>query len=170
MRWVSPGRRRRGRVFPGKFQGGEALVHKIEPQRPHGRIGKINHPFLVGEEVGGALTALVGTLGALIITSVGLVALSVGTVGWNPLRSLVHGMRAGGDAAGRTAKATAKALADKGKELAEARGQRAANGIVVIGDPEAEAVPGMQPEWAGVETGEREEEPGEERLDVGISG
>jgi S-DNA-T family DNA segregation ATPase FtsK/SpoIIIE len=116
----------------------------------------------VGEEIGGALTSLVGTLGALIITSVGLVALSVGTVGWNPLRSLVRGMRAGGDAAGRTARATAKVLADKGKELAEARGQRAASGVVVIGEPEAEAVPGMQPEWAGLEASEPGREPEEE--------
>jgi S-DNA-T family DNA segregation ATPase FtsK/SpoIIIE len=120
-------------------------------------LGAVDAAGWVGEQIGGALTALVGTLGALIITSVGLVALSVGTVGWNPLRSLVHGMRAGGDVAGRTAKATAKALADKGKELAEARGQRTASGIVVIGDLEAEAVPGMEPEWAGAETAREDE-------------
>jgi S-DNA-T family DNA segregation ATPase FtsK/SpoIIIE len=107
----------------------------------------------VGQDIGGALVDLLGWLGALIITSVALVALSVGTVGWNPLRSLLRGMRAGGDVAGRTA----KALADKGKEIAEARSQRAADGIVVIGEPEAEAVPGMEPQWAGVETGEDED-------------
>jgi len=125
-------------------------------------LGAVDAAGWIGEEIGGGLTALVGTLGALIITSVGLVALSVGTVGWNPLRSLLHGMRAGGDVAGRTAKATAKALADKGKELAEARGQRAASGIVVIGDPEAEAVRGMEPAWAGLETADAEQEPQEE--------
>jgi len=126
-------------------------------------LGAVDAAGWIGEEIGGALTALVGTLGALIITSVGLVALSVGTVGWNPLRSLVHGMRAGGDVAGRTAKATAKALADKGKELAEARGQRVAGGIVVIGEPDAEAVPGMEPEWAGALPTEPEDEPAEEQ-------
>jgi hypothetical protein len=98
----------------------------------------------LGADVGGALLELLGPLGSLIVTSVGLVALSVGTLGWNPLRSLLHGMRAGVDVAGRTA----KALADKGKELAEARIQRC-GGVVVIG--EAEAVEGMEPEWAAGE-------------------
>jgi S-DNA-T family DNA segregation ATPase FtsK/SpoIIIE len=74
------------------------------------------------------------------MTVVGLVALSVGTLGWNPLRSVGRGVMVSGDVAGRTA----KALADKGKELAEARGQRG-GGILVIG--EVEAMEGMAPEW-----------------------
>ncbi|MDH3208360.1 MAG: DNA translocase FtsK, partial [Gemmatimonadota bacterium] len=98
----------------------------------------------VGENLGGVLLGLLGRLGSLIITSVGLVALSVGTLGWNPLRSVGRGVRAGGDVAGRTA----KALADKGKELAETRGQWG-GGVVVVGEAagEAEAVEGMVPEW-----------------------
>jgi len=98
----------------------------------------------VGENLGGILLGLLGRLGSLIITSVALVALSVGTLGWNPLRSVGRGVRAGGDVAGRTA----KALADKGKELAETRGQWG-GGVAVIGEDEAEAeaVEGMEPEW-----------------------
>jgi S-DNA-T family DNA segregation ATPase FtsK/SpoIIIE len=94
----------------------------------------------LGQGLGGVLVGLVGRLGASIMTVVGLVALSVGTLGWNPLRSVGRGVMVSGDVAGRTA----KALADKGKELAEARGQRG-GGILVIG--EVEAMEGMAPEW-----------------------
>jgi S-DNA-T family DNA segregation ATPase FtsK/SpoIIIE len=106
----------------------------------------------LGTNVGDPLVSLVGVLGALLLTGVAVVALSVGTLGWNPLRSMGRGVLAGGDAAGRTA----KALADKGKELAEARAVAKAER-----DAELDAVgamEGMEPDWM---TGEAEPEPEE---------
>jgi DNA segregation ATPase FtsK/SpoIIIE, S-DNA-T family len=95
----------------------------------------------LGTNVGEPLVGLVGWLGALLITGVGVVALSVGTLGWNPLRSMGRGVLAGGDAAGRTA----VALAEKGKELAEARALAKAERAAT--EEESEAVEGMEPEW-----------------------
>jgi DNA segregation ATPase FtsK/SpoIIIE, S-DNA-T family len=106
----------------------------------------------LGEHLGGPLERAVGPLGAVLITGVGLVALSVGTLGWNPLRSVGHGVRVSGDVAGRTA----RALADKGKELAEARSSKRAE------EPEvevAEPLPGMEPEWLEPAEGASEVEP-----------
>ena len=78
----------------------------------------------LGEGLGAPLIGLVGRFGAVLVASVGLVVLSVGTLGWNPLRSVGRGVLAGGDAAGRTARVLADTLSEKGKELAEARTQR----------------------------------------------
>ncbi|HSG06793.1 MAG TPA: DNA translocase FtsK 4TM domain-containing protein [Longimicrobiales bacterium] len=71
----------------------------------------------VGFRLGAPLVEFVGWLGAILLTGVAMVALSVGTLGWNPLRSVGRGVMAGGEAAGRTA----KVLAEKGKSMAEAR-------------------------------------------------
>ena len=73
----------------------------------------------LGANLGGPLVDLVGWLGAMLLSGVAVVALSVGTLGWNPLRSVGKGVVVGGEAAGRTA----KVLAEKGKALAEARAQ-----------------------------------------------
>jgi S-DNA-T family DNA segregation ATPase FtsK/SpoIIIE len=105
----------------------------------------------LGEGLGAPLIGLVGRFGAVLVTSVLLVVLSVGTLGWNPLRSVVRGMMAGGDAAGRTARVLADTLSEKGKELAEARAQRkvgvdshaAQAATVAVAVP----VPGLAPEW-----------------------
>ena len=95
----------------------------------------------LGTNVGSPLVNLVGWIGALIVTGVGVVALSVGTLSWNPLRSMGRGVMAGGDAAGRTA----RVLAGKGKEIAEARAlakvERAAE------QEQANDLAGMEPEW-----------------------
>ena len=104
----------------------------------------------LGTNVGDPLVSLVGWLGALLITGVAVVALSVGTLGWNPLRSMGRGVLAGGDAAGRTA----KALAEKGKELAEARAVAKAERAAEL--EAAGAMEGMEPDWM---TGEAEPEP-----------
>ena len=104
----------------------------------------------LGTNVGDPLVSLVGVLGALLITGVAVVALSVGTLGWNPLRSMGRGVLAGGDAAGRTA----KALAEKGKELAEARAVAKAERAAEL--EAAGAMEGMEPDWM---TGEAEPEP-----------
>jgi DNA segregation ATPase FtsK/SpoIIIE, S-DNA-T family len=111
----------------------------------------------LGENVGGPMVGFVGWLGALLITGVGLVALSVGTLGWNPLRSVGRGVVAGGEAAGRTA----KVLAEKGKELAEARAQAAAERAAAeAAAAEAAPVEGLEPEWMDRgEEPEAEEEP-----------
>ncbi len=48
-----------------------------------------------GERVGPLLTTALGFLGAVLLITLALVVLSVGTVGWNPIRSLAHGMAQG---------------------------------------------------------------------------
>jgi len=75
----------------------------------------------LGASLGGPLLDLVGWLGAILICSTALVALSVGTLGWNPLRTVAHGVAAGGGLAGRSA----QVLVTKGKALAEAHAEAA---------------------------------------------
>ena len=75
----------------------------------------------LGASLGAPLLDLVGWLGAILICSAALVALSVGTLGWNPLRTMAHGVKAGGGLAGRSA----RALVTKGRALAEARAEAA---------------------------------------------
>ncbi|MHB1194107.1 MAG: DNA translocase FtsK [Longimicrobiales bacterium] len=75
----------------------------------------------LGTQMGVPLVEWIGVLGAMILCGAALAVLSVGTLGWNPLRTLVHGVAAGGGMAGRSA----KALAAKGKAVAEARAQAA---------------------------------------------
>jgi len=105
----------------------------------------------VGEGLGAPLLSVVGRLGAVLVASVALVVLSVGTLGWNPLRSVGRGVVAGGDAAGRTARTLADTLSAKGKELAEGRARRGEDGEEAKA-PTAVAVaplPGLEPEWLG---------------------
>jgi S-DNA-T family DNA segregation ATPase FtsK/SpoIIIE len=100
----------------------------------------------VGEVLGGPLVRFVGPLGAGLVAGVALVALSVGTLGWNPLRSLAHGMAAGGDAAGRTA----RVLAERSRELAERGRGLSARGSARPGAEASDAaapLQGLAPEW-----------------------
>ncbi len=119
--WLSPGRSLRWAI----------LVAGLLLVVPVGTWILVSEPVLagwLGVVAGGPLMELVGFLGALLVTSVVLVALSVGTLGWNPLRSLWRGMRTGSEVAGRTA----RTLAERGRALAEERAERAADA------PEAE--------------------------------
>ncbi len=50
---------------------------------------------LWGGWVGPLLTTALGSLGAVLLITLVLVALSVGTLGWNPIHSLAHGMAQG---------------------------------------------------------------------------
>ena len=75
----------------------------------------------LGKVLGKPLLQFLGPFGAMLVDGVLFVALSIATLGWNPLRSLGKGMIVSGEAAGRTA----RALADKGKELKEAHVQNA---------------------------------------------
>ena len=97
----------------------------------------------LGESLGAPLQGLVGTVGALILDAVLVVALSVATLHWNPLRVVGRGVRVGGDVAGRTA----KALADRGKELAAARAEALAEDEARSGDDADGPVEGFEPEW-----------------------
>jgi S-DNA-T family DNA segregation ATPase FtsK/SpoIIIE len=102
----------------------------------------------LGEALGAPLLTMVGRFGAVLVTSVGLIVLSVGTLGWNPLRSVGKGVVAGGDAATRTARALADTisgtLAEKGKELAGDRAGRSADASAAA---VAAPLPGLEPEW-----------------------
>ncbi len=124
----------------------------------------------LGANIGSPLVDLVGVIGTLLILGFAVVALSVGTLGWNPLRSVGRGVVVGGEAASRTA----KVLADKSKELAEARSQAAAARAEEERAAEeraeeaerAEALAGLEPEWMESEDeadGESEPESEEER-------
>ncbi len=75
----------------------------------------------LGTNLGLPLQGLLGWLGALLVTGVLVAALSVGTLGWNPLRSLLYGVSAGGGVAARGA----NLLLERGREYAEARAERA---------------------------------------------
>ncbi len=75
----------------------------------------------LGASLGGPLHDLVGWLGAILICVAALVVLSVGTLGWNPLRTMARGVRAGGGLAGRSA----RALVTKGRALSDARAEAA---------------------------------------------
>jgi DNA segregation ATPase FtsK/SpoIIIE, S-DNA-T family len=99
----------------------------------------------LGRALGAPLLAWVGWLGAVLVCGVALVALSVGTLGWNPLRSVGRGVAAGGEAASRAA----RTLAEKRREAAEARAiALAEQGDEEPGDALDEApVEGLEPEW-----------------------
>jgi S-DNA-T family DNA segregation ATPase FtsK/SpoIIIE len=100
----------------------------------------------IGEALGAPLLTMVGSLGAVLVTAVGLVVLSVGTLGWNPLRSVGKGVMAGGDAAGRTARALADTLSEKGRELSAVRSPPADVDAGEESEPVA-PLPGLEPEW-----------------------
>ena len=106
----------------------------------------------LGATLGRPLVELLGAFGAMLVVGVLFVSLSVATLGWNPLRSVGRGVRAGGDVAGRTA----KVLAGKGKELASGRAQR--GGSLVL-EPGEAPIEGYEPTW--MDGGERKEQDGE---------
>jgi S-DNA-T family DNA segregation ATPase FtsK/SpoIIIE len=109
----------------------------------------------LGSSLGLPLVGLVGGFGALLVTAVTFVALSVATLGWNPIRSVGVGVKVGGDVAGRTA----RVLADKGKELAEARAQAAADRDErQVVEEEAAPVEGLEPEWLEADDGGDEDD------------
>jgi S-DNA-T family DNA segregation ATPase FtsK/SpoIIIE len=96
----------------------------------------------LGATLGGPLVGLLGGIGATVVTAVTFVALTVATLGWNPLRSVGRGVKAGGNVAGRTA----KVIADRGKDLAEARSRSDAQDRDG-GVSGTDAVEGFEPEW-----------------------
>jgi S-DNA-T family DNA segregation ATPase FtsK/SpoIIIE len=113
----------------------------------------------LGTNLGGALVSLVGGFGAALVCVVALVALSVATLGWNPLRFVGRGVMAGGDVAGRTA----RALAEKGKELAVAHVHAPAQRAHA--DADVSSLPplsGYEPEWL---TSESEADGDDEAVD-----
>jgi S-DNA-T family DNA segregation ATPase FtsK/SpoIIIE len=113
----------------------------------------------LGRTLGGPLVQILGGFGALLVDGVLFVALSIATLRWNPLRSVGQGVVVGGEAAARTA----RVLADKGKEFAEASAQvlteRDLPGIEVIEAP----VEGFEPDWMD---GEEDGAPAGDGVDV----
>jgi S-DNA-T family DNA segregation ATPase FtsK/SpoIIIE len=117
----------------------------------------------LGAFLGEPLAGLLGTVGALIVDGVLVVALSVATLRWNPLRVVGRGVKVSGDVAGRTA----KALAGRGRDFAEATAQalseRDEKALLEAGEAPVE---GFEPEWLGSDEG-AEGEPGEAGLEEG---
>lgn len=110
----------------------------------------------LGATIAAPLTGLVGAFGTLLLDAVAFVALSIATLRWNPLRSVGHGLIVGGEAAGRTA----RVLADKGKEFAEASAQALTerDETIIVEEVEGSPVEGYEPEWLGEEEIEEPEE------------
>jgi hypothetical protein len=107
-------------------------------------VGAVPSAGWLGTTLGGPLVALLGRFGAGLVCAVGLVALSVATMGWNPLRSVGRGVVAGGDVAGRTA----RALAEKRRGMAESRAVLAAHRAELAAETEASPpMTGFEPEW-----------------------
>jgi len=106
----------------------------------------------LGEGLGTPLVGVVGRFGAVLVTGLALVILSVGTLGWNPLRSVGRGMVASGDAAGRTARALADTLSERTRELSKPRGPQ--EGGTVVAEVVAAPLPGLEPEWMAEEKDE----------------
>ncbi|HET9949106.1 MAG TPA: DNA translocase FtsK 4TM domain-containing protein, partial [Longimicrobiales bacterium] len=102
----------------------------------------------LGVELGAPLSDLLGRLGALLAAGVALVALCVVTLGWNPLRGLADGVRAGGD----VAVGTARALAERGRGLTRTKPKKRGRAkrrkkAAEEADVEAAPLPGLAPEW-----------------------
>jgi len=144
--WVTPGGALRSAVLGGGLLLVLPTLLWIFTARPlaSGWLGRM---------LGAPLQDWFGWLGAVLVTGVVLVALSVGTVGWNPLRSVGRGMVAGSDAAGRAA----RTLAERRKEGAEARARAAAEELEAGPDevPAAPPLPGLEPEWMDERSGRR---------------
>ena len=150
--WVSPGLALRGAVL------GAGLLLLLPTATWVFTAGPVGSGWL-GRAVGAPLQEWLGWLGAVLVCGVGLVALSVGTLGWNPLRSVGRGLVAGGDVAGRAA----RTLADKHREAAEARALAAAEAQVEEASEVSDEspVPGLEPTWLEGD-GDEEEDPDDE--------
>lgn len=84
----------------------------------------VEHPEAagwLGSHLGGPLVDLVGPLGATLVSGVAVVALSVGTLGWNPLRTLAGGVVATAELLGRGGRAVAQRVRALAAARAEAR-------------------------------------------------
>jgi len=99
----------------------------------------------LGAHLGSPLVGSVGALGAALVGLAGLVILSVGTLGWNPLRSVGRGVVAGGEVAGRTA----RALKEKRRLAALERAQREAGAESVEALEETPLIEEVSTEEAG---------------------
>jgi len=153
--WLDPARSQRSALL---FTGLLVLVPTLLRV-----VGTPEAAGWLGRGLGEPLLELTGPLGALLIGGVGLVALSVGTLGWNPLRSVGHGVRAGGGVASRTA----RALADKGKELAEAHSRTdAERGAEGAAADTAGPIPGLEPEWLDSHGPAEEESEGDDHAEA----
>ena len=147
--WVKPGLALRGAVL------GAGLLLLLPTTVWVFSTGPLAAGWL-GRSVGAPLIEWVGWLGAVLVCGVALVALSVGTLGWNPLRSVGRGVAAGGEAAGRAA----RTLAEKRREAAEARASLVVEEIdAAPADVGTAPVDGLEPEWMHDAEPEEEEVP-----------
>ncbi|MDT8369781.1 MAG: DNA translocase FtsK [Longimicrobiales bacterium] len=100
-----------------------------------------------GARIAEPLAGAIGWLGTTVLVGTGLVALSVGTIGWNPFRTLATGLVGGG----RVAQRGVEAVSGRIETWRTARARRAAEAAAQAAAL-AEELP--DPEWTGPETGE----------------
>ncbi len=105
----------------------------------------------VGRLVAEPLVGSIGGLGATIVEVTALVALSVGTIGWNPVRTVVAGLVGGGRLAQRGVEAASDRI-ETWQEERERRAREEAERAAAL----AEELP--DEEWTGPETGDEEPE------------
>jgi S-DNA-T family DNA segregation ATPase FtsK/SpoIIIE len=100
----------------------------------------------MGDILGTPLRQGLGWLGASLVVLGAAAALSVGTLGWNPIRTLAGGLAVGGGAA-----------RDAAARLAEKSRAAAAAAAAAAEARRAQAEVDESPEWTGPETGEDDE-------------
>jgi len=145
--WIAPGLAHRGAVL------GAGLLFLLPTTVWVFSTGPVASGWL-GQGIGAPLLQWVGWLGAVLVCGVALIALSVGTLGWNPLRSVGKGVAVGSEAAGRAA----RTLAERRREAAEARARAVVEEVDDVPDGSASSpVEGLEPEW--MRDGEAEDEP-----------
>lgn len=93
-------------------------------------VGPSSSSGWLGDVLGAPLLTLLGLLGSLLLVSLAAIVLSVVTLGWNPLRSLAHGMAQGGGAVSSLLRMAGGAAQDYAGRLTDMRAERrAAKGV-----------------------------------------
>jgi S-DNA-T family DNA segregation ATPase FtsK/SpoIIIE len=114
----------------------------------------------LGRFVADPLVGSIGAVGATVVEITALVVLSVGTIGWNPFRTLATALAGGGRLAQKGAEAASGRIETWQEERARKAAEEEARRLAL-----EEELPGE--EWTGPEEGDRTEE---ELSDVVVAG
>ncbi len=104
-----------------------------------------------GAALGGGMQALLGGVGASVLLFFLFAALCVVTLGWNPLRSMVHGGRMAGGKARQVASALPSSMPAVRMPRLPSFGRRAAVGEAEAYDDELPWEEGAEADWAGAD-------------------